>query len=390
MISPNTSYAECRALNQAVDPEVCPSRSGVPAFIVARRVMPHSPMNRRELVRTLLLAPVLGAVDLCPASAGSAKHLAITFATNAGPLTPCGPIWSVTDGQIIENLDITSTRGSGLTVVHRNVTVRNCRIRHAGGHGIFARGATGVRLEMLEIDHVGAPAAGAGPDAHRNNIHLEGCGAATIARVKASRGSSNIYILRSPRVRLNSVELHDARGPEPRGQNVQLDRSPYGLLQDFSAENTSASWTEDNISVFHSDNCAIRRGLVSYNNSPTGDGVMLEGSSYCLVEDVDAVQQGNGAFAAVPEGNARSAGCIFRRCRTRDSYNARRDGRPEPSSGGLSFYMLASPGDDKHTIADCHYENLANPNNLIWDLKCVKSDWSFTRQAFVPRRPVRL
>src|SRR3712207_8736287 len=47
-----------------------------------------------------------------------------------------------------------------------------------------------------------------------------------------------------------------------------------------------------NISVFRSDKCIIRRGLASYNNSPTGFAVMVEGSFDCLVEDVDAVQQG--------------------------------------------------------------------------------------------------
>ncbi|MGH7095278.1 MAG: hypothetical protein ACREFB_17325 [Stellaceae bacterium] len=171
---------------------------------------------------------------------------------------------------------------------------------------------------------------------------------------------------------------------------MQFNRSPHSLLEKFSAENTDVSWTEDNISIFHSDYCIIRKGLVSYNNSPTGDGVMLEGSSYCLVEDVDAVQQGNGAFAAVPQGASRSAGCTFRRCSTRDSYNTQRDGRPAPSSGGLSFYVRTIAGDDKHSIVDCRYENLAAPRNLIWDLRSVNAGWSFNRAVFAPRRPIRL
>ena len=165
--------------------------------------------------------------------------------------------------------------------------------------------------------------------------------------------------------------MHDARGPEPRGQNVQFNRSPNSILEDFSGENGSTSWTEDNVSVFRSDRCVIRRGLVSYNNSPTGDGIMIEGGFDCLVEDVDALQQGNGAFAAVPDGIAGSGGCSFLRCRTARSYNGRRDGREAPSSNGLSIYTKISPGARKHTVTDCHYDALANPKNLIWDVRSI-------------------
>ena len=220
---------------------------------------------------------------------------------------------------------------------------------------------------------------------HFNNIDLNGCPNTIITRVKASRGSSNIYAENSPRTYMNFLELHDARGPFPRGQNVQFNRSPNSVLLDFSAENGPTSWTEDNISVFRSDDCVVRRGLVSYNNSPTGDGVMIEGSFNCLVVDVDAVQQGNGAFAAVPEDDAGCGGCVFLRCRTRRSYNTPRDGRASPSSNGLSFYTLISQGARKHTIADCHYDGLANPNNLVWDSRAVNSGWSLTHAAFSPR-----
>lgn len=305
-------------------------------------------------------------------------------------LAPSGPVTSTADGQIIEDLDISSNAGNGITVMHHSVTVRNCRIRHAGGHGLRAEGVAGLRLHDLEIDHTGAPPAGVGPSEDCNNVDLEGCPGTVITRVKASRGSSNIYVLRSERTHLRFLELHDARGPMPRGQNLQLNGSPHSVLQDFSAENSSTSWTEDNISVFRSDLCILQRGLVSYNNSPTGDGVMIEGSSYCLVEDVDAVQQGNGAFAAVPQGEAWCGGCTFRRCRTRETYNSRRDGRAAPSSDGLSFYTRISAGSPKHTISACHYDVLANPSNLIWDLRAVNEGWSFTREAFAACSSIRL
>ena len=307
-----------------------------------------------------------------------------------GQLISSGPVTSRTNGEIIENLDVVSVSGSAVRVVHRNVTVRHCRIRHAGGHGVEAVGAASLVLHDLEIDHTGALTIGAGASAERDNVNLDGCPGSIIQRVKALRGSSNIYVVNSPRTRMTDLELHDTRGPMPRGQNVQLDKSPNSTLEQFSAENGPSSWTEDNISIYRSDNCIIRQGLVSYNNSPTGDGVMIEGSFDCIVEDVDAVQQGNGAFGAVPQGKIGSGGCTFHRCRTRDSYNSPRDGRPAPTSNGLSIYTRVSPGAEKHTIVNCHYDALANPSNLIWDLRAVNKGWSFTRQQFNPRDPLRL
>jgi hypothetical protein len=304
------------------------------------------------------------------------------------PLVPSGPVSSHVDGQVLENLDIDAGFGDAVTVVHRGVTVRNCRIRHAAGHGIYAEAATGLVLEDLEIACL--ESSGARVNRTINNVNIENSPNAVITRVKASWGSSNIYTLRSECTRMSFLELHDARGPAPRGQNVQFDKSPNSILEDFSAENGPTSWTEDNVSVFQSDRCVVRRGLVSYNNSPSGEGVMIEGSLDCAVEDVDAVQQGNGAFAAVPSGGVNCGGCTFLRCRTRDSYNTKRDGRAAPSSNGLSFYTLISPGARKHTIIDCHYDGLANPKNLIWKSAAVDTAWSFTPQIFAPRKPIRL
>ncbi|MER9618741.1 right-handed parallel beta-helix repeat-containing protein [Mesorhizobium sp. M0207] len=293
------------------------------------------------------------------------------------------------DGQIIENLDIYAPYGNGVTALHQGVIVRSCRIRHAMGSGIYARGAAGIRLQDLEIDHVGVPP-GTEPSQNRNNIELESCPDAIIIRVKASRGSSNIYVFDCPGTQMSFLELHDARGPFPRGQNVQFDRSPDTSLEEFSAENGPTSWTEDNISAFHSDRCTIRRGLVFYNNSPTGAGVMLEGSFNCRVDDVDAVQQGNGAFSAVPQGKVGSGGCSFNRCRSRDTYNEPRDGRDAPTSNGLSFHTRISEGAEKHSVRDCCVYALASPRNLIWQRAAVHAGWSIERKPFDPRPPLRL
>ncbi|MEA2740076.1 MAG: hypothetical protein QOH05_3383 [Acetobacteraceae bacterium] len=306
---------------------------------------------------------------------------------SAAGLVPSGPLRSSSDNQIIENFDIAAPSGDALTISHRGVVVRNCRIRHATGHGVNADDCAGLVLQNLEVVRRAPSTPGM---EHFNNIQLSHCPNSVVTDVRATSGSSNIYIEYSQNCRVSSMELHDARGPFPRGQNVQFNQSPSCILEDFSAENGPTSWTEDNVSVFESNGCTVRRGLVFYNNSPTGDGVMLEGSFDCLVQDVDAVQQGNGAFSAVPAEDARSGGCVFLRCRTRASYNAPRDGRPAPESGGLSFYMQTSSGARKHTVADCHYDHLANRQNLIWDVRGVNAGFSLTPMAFRAREPIRL
>jgi hypothetical protein len=354
-------------------------------------------MDRRRLLASLLALPASSVVvaETHPSASPPMQPDPEDSNPSVRPaptimLMPSGPVTSRADGQVIENLDIDARLGNGVTVVHRHVTVLNCRIRHARGHGVHAAGAAGLVLRALEIDHVGAPPSGVGPSQNRNNVNVENSPRTTVTRVKASRGSSNIYAESSEGIRMSFLELHDTRGPAPRGQNVQFNRSPNSILEDFSAENGPTSWTEDNVSVFRSDRCIVRRGLLSYNNSPTGDGVMIEGSFDCCVEDIDAIQQGNGAFAAVPVGKAGCGGCTFRRCRTRETYNTNRDNRAAPSSNGLSIYTLISAGAQKHTIIDCHHDALANPNNLIWDGRAVNAGWSFTRQAFAPRIPIRL
>ena len=87
------------------------------------------------------------------------------------------------------------------------------------------------------------------------------------------------------------------RGPYPRGQLVQFDKSNDCLLEDFSVVNRPGqSWVEDNISVYRSSKCVIRRGLVDGNDSPGGVGIMVEQSASreapVLIEHVDAIPPG--------------------------------------------------------------------------------------------------
>src|SRR5690349_8919347 len=198
-------------------------------------------MKRRELVAGVLAV----------AGWGSAPEARI-----AGRLLqPSGAIASKEDGQVIEWLDIQARNDVAVLVQHSGVTVRNCRIRHGIAHGIHGERADDLVLQNLDIDRLGTFERDEQHPRFGNNIDLRGCSGPVIRRVKASRGSSNIYLEDCERAKLQELELHDVRGPYPRGQNVQLNGCPHSTVEQFSAENGPESWTEDNVSVFRSDGC---------------------------------------------------------------------------------------------------------------------------------------
>ena len=191
-----------------------------------------------------------------------------------------------------------------------------------------------------------------------------------------------MYVLESARVYLSYLEGYDFRGPDPRGQMVQFDKSPHCTLEDFSAINDPAlAWTADNISIYFSDGCVVRRGLLDGNNGPWSVGVMFEHSNDGLVEDVDTIAQGNGSFGAYPGANV-----IFRRTRARQNI-CWDQGRGLPVSNALVW--SGSRYSSALRIEDSAYFNLCNPDNRVWAeesfdiIQIVEKD-------FLPRPAIKL
>ncbi len=300
-------------------------------------------------------------------------------------LTESGPIEADSDGQVIEHLRITSSSGPAVRVDgFSGVVIRNCEIHHSGGHGIVFAGADDIRIENVSVLHDGAPAQGQNPSENLNNIEGYGSSGVVINRVRLEKGSSGIYLIECSGAHLSFVEGHDFRGPFPRGQVVQFNRSHDAVLEDFSSEcPASTSWTEDNVSVFQSSNVTVRRGLVDGNNSPSGVGVMFElsdgDSSGGLCEDVDAVRMGNGCFSGYPGYDV-----VFRRTRSRDNI-CTDQGRGEPLSGGLAW--AGSPESSNLRIEDSAYYNLCA--GLVWS-EDVFSLVELTEEDFSLREPLRL
>ena len=161
----------------------------------------------------------------------------------------------------------------------------------------------------------------------------------------------------SPGAVLQGIEGYDFRGPMPRGQLVQFDKSPNSSLSDFYVHNDpKVAFTEDNVSVFQSDNVTIQRGVIDGNNSPSGQGVIFEFSNNGTVSHVDTIHMGNGSFASYGNNNT------FDYTRSFDNIAADQ-GRGAPMSGAVIWTLNG----DGNTVTHSSYQNPAVPNNIVYD-----------------------
>jgi hypothetical protein len=269
-----------------------------------------------------------------------------------------GTIHTDHDGQVIENLDIYSG-GTGINVEHDNVTIRNVRIHHAEGDGVFGNGASNLRIENAEIINSDPPT-GQSPETNSgyNNIELANSPHATIHGVSLHDGSSGIYLAQSPGAQIDHVDGYNFRGPFPRGQLVQFNESPDSALTNFYVHNDpNNSFVEDNVNVYNSRNVHIENGVIDGNNSVSGAATQFEGDSGGgQVRNVDAIHVGNGFFSY-------AADVSYADVRTFDSFNTDQ-GRGAPSSDGLQFGFVNSGV----TMDDATYTRPGNPDNIAWDL----------------------
>jgi hypothetical protein len=263
------------------------------------------------------------------------------------------------DGQLIADLDLQVDSGDAITVMHDNVVIRNIRVRHREGSGITVRGAKNVTIEDCEIINA-SPPAGNRPETSDGiiNIYTYAAPNLSVDRVTLRDGSSGIYLQESPGATISNVEGYNFRGPFPRGQFVQFDKSGNSSLTNFYTYNNPAgSYVEDNISVYHSPEVRISNGLINGNNSPSGVGVMFEGDSHGgLVSHVDAVGMGNGAFSSY------SPNVTFDYTRSFDNI-ATDQGRGLPMSNAL-IWNVSSKG---IKIDNSTYTDPARSNNIVWD-----------------------
>ncbi len=301
--------------------------------------------------------------------------------------TASGPIVVQSDNQVISHLNITTTSAPGIdTNGHKGVQIKDVVIHHSGRNpGIYVNGGSNVSISNADILNMGAPASGAAASSNMMNISCSSSSGLTVSNVRLTSGSSGIYLQSCPNNNLSYVEVHDQRGPFPRGQAVQWNASGPGTLTNFSDELTATSWPEDNINVYESSGITISNGLVSGNqnaNSPTGDGVMVESSSNNVsVSNVSAIGQSNGCFAIYSgSGNVTytNANCANTFCS---------GARGNPSSNSLAYTVDPAAAKGNLNISGSYY-NLCNPGNVAWEASMLTTN-KVTSNNFTPNAPIR-
>jgi hypothetical protein len=269
------------------------------------------------------------------------------------------PIKSSHAGQVIENLDIYVDSGNAIQISHDNVIVRNVRVHHKDGKGIYVVGAKNVKIENSEVINADPPR-GLATESRDGITNIEALKAPdlTIRNVTVRDGSTGIYLVDSPSAEIAHVDGYNFHGPMPRGQFVQFNRSGNSSLTDFYSYNDkNNSHPEDNISVFASPNVRISNGVIDGNNSVTGVGIMFEhGSTGGRVNNVDAIHMGNGAFSSYADN------VVFDDTRTFDSIYADQ-GRGMSASKGLHWNIAAG----SISILNSTYTDPGNPSNISWD-----------------------
>ncbi|MBA3685858.1 MAG: hypothetical protein H0W72_11550 [Planctomycetes bacterium] len=333
------------------------------------------------MTRSIARVAALVCALLLASAAAQAQDQTVPPAPLAS-LTASGPVVASTDGQVIENLLITADGAVAVDFAGRaNVTLRNCYIRHAN-LGARIHGCLNPRVDHCAFVRTRVPARGTGSN-EANGVSLQGGrGTMVVSNCEMWSASSGVYLQdNAPGAHVHHINGFNMMGPMPRGQLVQANNCPDVIIEDFyNFNDLDASWVEDNVNLYDSNNAIVRRGCVDGNNSDSGVGVIFDGSHNQiqggLIEDVDAIHQGNGAFS-----NANAVNTTMNRVRTRDGHNYGVGGRARGGSNGLSFHNWSGSSGGRLVGV---YFNPANIDNVLWDGDTMASH-SITMQDFTPR-----
>ena len=181
---------------------------------------------------------VLPNEDESAAATATAAAVAAAAAATSCPLAPSPAVTATHDNQVISNLHVRSLSSGAAPAVHvagfANVTLRNLIVEHStGGPGIAFSNAPGITIENVSVVLVERPARTYGPLPSDVAVSIVGDGSVgvRIDRVRVRGGSTGVYLLQCPAARLSFVQARNMRGPFPRGQCVQFDKSPHSVLE---------------------------------------------------------------------------------------------------------------------------------------------------------------
>jgi hypothetical protein len=305
-------------------------------------------------------------------------------------LTPSGSITVAGHNTVIENKKIT---GGIQSVNFNNLTIRNCIIEHNGRDGIFVQGCNGLTLQDVKVTYINGPTGQTPLPGEYINIKLNGVsGTCLMERVTVANACGLYAVICPANIKLSFWEGHNTRGPvnPPRGQFIQMNQNTGDMvIEDFSCENDPQnSYSEDIISIYQcaANKVKIRRGLLDGCNSPSGVEIMIEnGTSGALIEDVDTIHHGNGAFSTYDA----SHNTIWRRCRVRDQILTDQGrGNPTSNNKGQGPAVFVSDPTCQNTRFEAVKFYNVNKGNFAWlDSTMTAQDWK--EENFTPRSPIR-
>jgi len=343
-------------------------------------------------------------IDLSDQYPGSTRQVSIhvngieknaTFLVGRTPdyqpvqLASSGPIVVATDGQVIENLrfDTDFNTDCAIKIVEKNnVVIRNVEIAHKNT-GICIFDSQGTSVSFAKITSSSAPEKGphclpgetycdennrenrADPDT-RISIKLVRSDNTSFEFIDMEKGSSGLYIVRSAYVDIHDLRCIDSRGPYPRGQCVQFNKSDNGVLRNFYVKNYfDISNAEDNINMYDSDNGHVSHGLVDGNYSINGVGVIADlGSHDMVISHVDFIRTTNAAINNwTREDDLVGRNFTADNVRIKDTTCVTSDRGLPPSSGALAIAL--HPAADNPSISAVYWNHCRS--SAVW---CVTSD----------------
>lgn len=153
-----------------------------------------------------------------------------------------------------------------------------CAATYNDIHGITIEGETltndvGPCLRITNASDIVIRDMTIGPCAG-NGIELENVSRITIADSYIIDAAGLIYALNSERITVKNNRLINPRGPLPRGQAVQLNRTHHSVIK-HNIINCNACGMEDAINAFKSSYNNIEHNSITGGSAPTGCGILI-------------------------------------------------------------------------------------------------------------------
>jgi len=229
-------------------------------------------------------------------------------------LSESSPLVITTDGQVVENISITTDGVEPAIFVYgaSDVVLRNIKIIHTGhervkgtksvagtnmfvdesGAGIYFQKSPNIVIENVHVSLVRPspnPQATDGVCAdeycgpfpyelfYAYNIYGSDSDSPRVSNVYVTGGSTGFWCKNCPHGKVSHFKAENLHGPFPRGQCFQVVSSTGFTLEDFTCvQDNQIAFPEDDISVWDSPYSTVQRGLIQGGNAPNGVGVIFE------------------------------------------------------------------------------------------------------------------